>query len=145
MSRLDDLASQLGYKEACEILQQHVSGTKVTQDVLTIVVNEGVHHMPEEYLFGEVFYASAGNLNFSSEITVYEEYQNVLSNVARKLKSKPWKHIYIVPFGPSTLSMQIKLLVYRITRIDSIDLFYLGDGEYFTLELDQRNIIVSVD
>lgn len=143
MSRLNDLASQLGYEEACEILQQHVSVSRVSQDVLTIVVNQGVHHMPEKYLYGEVFYASEGNLDFSSEATVYEEYQNVLSNVARKLKSKSWKRIYIVPFGPSTLSMQIKLLVYRITRIESVDLFYSGDGEYFTLELDQRDIIVT--
>ena len=143
MSRLDDLADQIGYKEACEILQQHVAENKVAQDVLTIVVNQGVHHMPEEYLHGEVFYASEGNLDFSSKATVYEEFKNVLSKVASKLKSKQWKHIYILPFGPSTLSMQIKLLAYRITRIESVDLFYISHGEYFPVDLDQREIIVT--
>ncbi len=145
MSNLDDLVAQLGYDQACEILLQHTELDEINQaDVLTIVANRGVHHVPKNKLRGEIFYASEGNLDFSSQITVRSEIEKVLSNIARKLKSQNWKRIYIVPFGPNTLCMQIKLLVYRITRIESVDLFYTGSGEYIELEIRQRDIIVEV-
>ena len=41
--------------------------------------------------------------------------------------------------------MQIKLLVYRVTRIETIDVFYDGMGGYADLELQLRPIIVEAD
>ena len=145
MSNLDDLVAKLGYDQACEILLQHTELGEITQtNVLTIVANRGVHYVPKNNLRGEIFYASEGNLDFSSQVTVHSEFKNVLSNIARKLKSQNWKRIYIVPFGPNTLCMQIKLLVYRITGMESVDLFYTDSGEYIELEIKQRDIIVEV-
>ena len=146
MLDLMDLIEQVGEEQARAILERHLELEKYERgDTLTIVVNKGVHHLPEEKLRGTVFYASEGNLDFSSTGSVHEEFERVLGNVTRILKCKRWKQVFILPFGPCALSMQIKLLVYRITRIESIELFYLGEGEYMDLEVTQRNIIVGTE
>lgn len=144
MTDLLDLVEHLGEEKACDILREYLKrGDGQSENVLTIVVNRGVHHLPEENVRGTVFYASEGNLDFSDAGSVQKEFKKVLEDVARILKSKNWKQVFIVPFGPCALSMQIKLLIYRITRIESVDIFYLGEGAYMDLEIKQRNIIVE--
>ncbi|NEN90215.1 MAG: hypothetical protein F6K48_15375 [Okeania sp. SIO3H1] len=68
------------------------------------------------------------------------EFNQILIKVAQKLKSKPWKKVYLVPFGPAVLSMQIKLLVYRILYIETIDFLYAGHGVYYDLDINLRVI-----
>jgi len=53
--------------------------------------------------------------------------------------------VYWVPFGPTTLSLQIKILVYRVTSIETIDGLYDGTGGYYELSFSQRGIIASTD
>jgi hypothetical protein len=143
MSKLEDLVKSVGYDRACEILEKAAGG--IAGSTLTIVANKGVHHLPDECVRGEIFYASEGNLDFSSIDAVRKQYVDILAKLASKLKSASWKEIYIVPFGHNTLSMQIKLLVYRVTRIETTDLFYDGKGGYCDLSIDQREIIVLSD
>lgn len=143
MSKLNRLVAQIGDEKACQILEEHSANSDSPENTLTIIVNRGVHHMPKEYAIGEVYFASDGNLDFSSKASVHSEHERVLSGVAQKLKSKRWQRVYLVPFGPNTLSMQIKLLVYRITRIETQDLFYVGGGEYFCLDIKQRDLIID--
>ena len=146
MVELQDLIEQVGEEKARAILEKYLEQEHhEDEDILTIVVNKGVHHLPEEKLRGSVFYASEGNLDFSSIDSVQEEFEKILEDLTRILKSRSWKKVFILPFGPSVLSMQIKLLVYRITRIESIELFYLGESEYIDLEIKQRNIIVGTE
>ena len=146
MVDLLDLIEQVGEERACSILQRHLELDRHdNEEVLTIVVNKGVHHLPLDMLKGTVFFASEGSLDFSSVGSVQDEFQRIVEDVARILKSRSWKRVFILPFGPCALSMQIKLLVYRITRIESVELFYLGEGEYMELELKQRNIIVGTE
>ena len=146
MCDLADLIKRLGEEEAFCILREHVERkTLGKEDVLTIVVNKGVHHLPKKYLRGSVFYASEGNLDFSSPRSVEVEFERVLVDVTRILKERSWKQVFVLPFGPCALSMQIKLLVYRITRIESVEIFHLGQGEYMDLEIKQRHIIVDTE
>ena len=146
MVDLVDLIKRLGEEEAFDILREHAEQKKPREeDVLTIVVNRGVHHLPEKHLRGAVFYASKGNLDFSSPRSVEKEFEQVLVDVTRILKERRWKQVFVLPFGPCALSMQIKLLVYRITRIETIDIFHLGEGEYMDLEIRQRHIIVDTE
>ena len=146
MTDINEIVSKLGHDKAYEILLQYLAEeTEKKNNILTIVVNRGVHHLPTKFLRGSIYYASEGNLDFSTSESVQTEFINILERVAKKLKSQKWKEIYIVPFGPSALCMQIKLLVYRITKIESADLFYMGRGEYIDLEIDQRSVIVSVE
>lgn len=113
------------------------------EGVLTIIANAGVHHLPNELQKGETFVASRGNLDFSSEKAVVDQYESILSDLARFLKARTWKTVYLIPFGHSTLSLQIKILVFRITRIETIDMFYHSDIGYFPLKLDIRKIITE--
>ena len=69
-------------------------------------------------------------------------YTLVLNRLAEKLFERSWKRIYLVPTGPTTLILQIKLLVYHITRISTVDLFY-SKGDYFEIELDYRSYLNS--
>ena len=132
---------ELGPKRALEILtsaQNSESG-----DVLTIISNEGAHRLPSEFRRGMVYAASSGMLDFSTSTRVHEQFDQILERLATLLKSRTWSKVYlVVPFGHATLSMQIKLLVYRITRLETVDLFYDGKGGYFDLELELRPIIV---
>ncbi|WP_163783782.1 hypothetical protein [Myxococcus vastator] len=108
---------------------------------LTIISNVGIHPLPSEILQGEVFLASEGNLDFSSMNVIASQYADILTRLSQKLKSQEWTNIYILPFGHCTLSMQIKLLVYRVTRIEAKEIFHLGGGKYDILAIDQRPII----
>jgi hypothetical protein len=131
---------ELGPKRALEILtsaQNSQSG-----DILTIISNEGAHLLPFTFRRGMVYAASSGKLDFSSSTRVHEQFDQILERLATLLKSLIWSKVYVVPFGHAALSMQIKLLVYRITRLETVDLFYDGKGGYFDLELELRQIIV---
>lgn len=112
------------------------------EGVLTILANKGVHHVPSSIVRGELFVASEGSLDFSCKESVLNEYEKILRALAMKLKESAWKEIYLIPFGHSTLSMQIKLLVYRVTHIETQDVFYTKDGKYYDLCVDLRSIIV---
>jgi hypothetical protein len=138
--RLTKLVKLLGEERAVQALEKATSSTKIRSE-LTIVANAGVHHLPDEILRGRVYVASEGNLNFSSIETVHSEYEHVLRNLATVLKSQKWRRIYLIPFGPTTLSLQIKIVVYRVTALETIDWFYDGRGEYFELTFPQRQII----
>src|SRR5262249_4498913 len=110
-----------GKTKVLQLLSSVAEMNAVEEDTLTIVVNEGVHHLENRYKRGDVFTSSRGSLDFSSAESVHAEYQRVLKATAQKLKSRSWRHVYVVPFGPATLSMQIKLLVYRVCGLQSID------------------------
>jgi hypothetical protein len=140
---LRELITRLGEKRALQILQEAEGHSSA--ETLTIIANEGVHHLPDSMKRGHVHVASHGNLDFSTISTVQTEYSRILSDLAHLLKQRTWKRIYLVPFGPSTLSMQIKLLVYRITRIETADVFYDGKGNYFDLFIAQRDLIIEAE
>jgi hypothetical protein len=82
-------------------------------------------------------------LDFSSIAAVKRQYEEILGGLAALLKKRTWTRIYLVPFGPSTLCMQIKLLVFRVTRLETVDVFYDGRGNYADLEILQRQLIVQ--
>jgi hypothetical protein len=140
---LQELVARLGEKRALQILIEAEGHSRA--ETLTIIANEGVHHLPDTMRRGHIYVASHGNLDFSTISTVQAEYSRILTDLAHLLKQRTWKRIYVVPFGPSTLSMQIKLLVYRITRIETTDLFYDGKGNYFDLFIAQRDLIVEAE
>ena len=110
-------------------------------EILTIVTNKGVHFIDEEQLRGRVIYASEGQLDLSSAKVIHEQYRAALSYVAEIVKSKHWHQIYLLPTGPSTLSLNIKALVRQITGKDSVDLFTdRVSGKTWEIELDVRAI-----
>lgn len=135
---VDKLISQRGPDKAARVLASILEDAE--QSTLTIIPNMGIHRIPERYLRGKTFVASEGNLNFSSRRSIEQEYKKILRNLKDELLSQSWKKIYLIPTGHVTLSLQIKLAVYQLTRINTIDLFYLN-GKYFELAFDSRDLI----
>jgi hypothetical protein len=140
----EECLDKLGYEKLKEELSRILS-IHNKDDILTIIANEGVHPHSLIHDRGEVYIASRGNLDFSSKEKVEKEFEIVLSELALKLKSKMWKKVYLVPFGPSVLAMQIKLLVYRILHIETIDVLHAGNGVYYDVEINQRDIAINSD
>lgn len=118
---------------------------KQESQVLTIIVNAGVHPVLAEHKRGEVFIASSGNIDFSSKKNIENEFREILLNVAKKLQSQNWNKIYIVPYGPSVLSMLIKNLVYRVLYINTVDILHVGSGVHYDIDFDLREIAIEAD
>lgn len=108
--------------------------------ILTIIANGGVHPLQELHKRGEIFIASVGNMDFSNRESSENELRQALVNVAVKLKSEAWSKVYVVPFGPSVLSMLIKSLVYKILNQETIDVLHAGSGVHFDISIDTRAI-----
>jgi hypothetical protein len=109
---------------------------------LTIIANSGMHSIPEEFIHGEKYVVSHGNLDLSSLESIESSYTLALRSLADKLRQRTWKNIFLIPTGPTTLTLQIKLLVYHVTRLSTIDLHY-SQGKYFELDLNYRSYLAS--
>ena len=141
---LDQCVSKLGeeaVEKALQLLVAEESGPDASQ-VLTIVANAGVHKIPDSYLRGEVYVASRGNWRADNEETLNSQVSQILTGVARKLKEQQWRRVYLIPTGHPAVSMNIKLLVYRAIRLNTIDWVYIN-GEYYSLRIDQREISIE--
>lgn len=110
--------------------------------ILTIIANAGVHEIPKAYLRGEVYEASRGDWDAKTEEALLLELSRILTGLAKKLRSRPWKHVYLIPTGHPIVSLQIKSMVYRLLRLNTIDLYYKA-GAYFEIDLDQRAIALG--
>jgi hypothetical protein len=127
-----------------EFIQSAIAESEDTHaGALTIVCNAGIHPIPSDFVFGELYIASKGNLDFSSIETINAAYDQIIIRLHEKLMEKRWKEIYVFPFGHSTLAMNIKLAVYRTLRIETVDIFYFGNGEYGLLKRDTRKLLVE--
>src|SRR2546426_12578357 len=79
-----------------------------TEATLTIIANAGVHPIPDAYLRGDVYSASYGNWNVSSQGAVEAEFKRILGELGRKLTERQWKRIYLILTGHPALAIQIK-------------------------------------
>ena len=136
------LVREMGSANAKRAIRTLIPG-KPRSDILTIVSNEGIHHLPRELRRGTVLAASRGNLPIDDPKKLRTEYEKILKRVAKVLRSKTWSRIYLVPFGHSTLCMLLKLLVYRVTSIETTDLLYDGKGNYHDLQFNIRKLVAD--
>jgi hypothetical protein len=143
MESLSKLLSQsvetLGTERIEEILREALDAHENQSNSLTIIANSGMHEIPNRFIHGELYIASSGNLNFDTKESITEEYKKILVDLKKKLLEKEWKRVYLVPTGHVTLALQIKLLIYHVLRIGSIDLFY-SKGDYHELEIGHRSL-----
>lgn len=145
ITALEAALSTAGRDKVLQTLSALAEIESQESNILTIIMNEGVHYLPDEYKRGEVFVASQGSFDLSSHESVHEEFWQVLRATARKLKSRAWKRVYIVPFGPTPLSMQVKLLVYRVCGIESIEVMQVSGGLRLDVSIPLRELIVKSD
>ncbi|MBD3617856.1 MAG: hypothetical protein HUJ28_00025 [Chromatiales bacterium] len=139
---LEEALRSVGEGRLVEELTRLSKSAVENEGTLTIIANAGVHHLPEKLLRGQVFNASEGTLNFTSQESTKKEFEMILKKLAVKLKERDWKRVYLIPFGPANLSMLLKLLVYRVTHIETIDMFYCN-GEYMELDIQIRPLVVD--
>ena len=135
-SLLEAAIKNIGLERAKDLLREaaHTPEDKT----LTIIANQNAHHIPAKYLRGEVYVASKGNIDFSSLSAIEGQYVEIIERLKKKLMRKAWSKVYLIPTGHPTLSLQIKSAVYRITRLDTTDLFY-SNGEYYDITINWRD------
>jgi len=147
MSRSDlhdllDEALKVRGRDSVEAALQSLVASPVAGRVLTIIANAGVHQIPAPHLRGEVYEASRGDWDATSQESLIAEISRILLRLVLKLKSAPWERIYLIPTGHPVLSLQIKAMVYRILRLNTIDLYYKA-GTYLDVDIDQRAIALD--
>jgi len=136
-----DLVKKFIDEHGEEELKRYLENRLSSQDsVLTLIGNEGAHSIPKQYLHGEVYVVTTGNLDLSSKESTLAEYKKALSLLIAKLKEKQWSKVYLVPTGHTTLVLQVKVIVYNILRMGTVDVFY-SKGQYFEVDIDYRDLL----
>ena len=133
---LDQAVAEHGARRVRNALKSLIVDSR--NNVLTIIANAGRHNVPQKYLRGEIFVASEGNIDFSSHMKIKNVLSLIILRLNTKLLQNTWTKIYLIPTGHPTLSLQLKIAVYRVTRLNTTDLFYLN-GRYFDIDFDMRN------
>jgi hypothetical protein len=139
---LDEAVRARGTEQVAAALESLVMPNASDVGVLTIIANAGVHEIPAAYLRGEIYEASRGDWDASTEGALLLELNGILSRLVSKLRSEQWNRVYLIPTGHPVLSLQIKAMVYRLLRFNTIDLYYKA-GTYFEVNLDQRAIALA--
>jgi len=139
---LDEVLKARGAEQVVAVLEGLRRNNLLEPTVLTIIANAGVHEIPQLYLRGDVYEASRGDWDASTEEALLLELKAILSRLARKLRSRRWTSVYLIPTGHPVLSLQIKAMVYRLLRFNTIDLYHKA-GVYFEVNLDQRAIALD--
>ncbi|MBW7568474.1 hypothetical protein KIF53_20895 [Chromobacterium subtsugae] len=137
---LEKLVEKVGEESATSILKKEMN---VEVHELTIISNLSHHHIPDFYLRGDVFVASEGNVDLFGSDVIELSLARILLKVKDKLMERSWKRIYFIPTGHPIISLQIKLLIYQVTRLNSIDLLYL-DGNFVDVDMNIRELELVV-
>jgi hypothetical protein len=139
---LDEVLKARGAEQVVAVLEGLRNNNLLEPTVLTIIANAGVHEIPQLYLRGDVYEASRGDWDASTEEALLLDLKAILSRLAGKLRSRRWTSVYLIPTGHPILSLQIKAMVYRLLRFNTIDLYHKA-GTYFEVNLDQRAIALD--
>ena len=110
----------------------------------TIVVNQGMHTIPDHLIVGEKFIFYEGSVDLSSEIALHRFTTSHLERLTVFLKSRKWKKVYLVLSGHVAMCVQVKLAVYRVTHVESVDWVFDGAGNYLKLDIPMRRILTSI-
>ena len=137
-----EIISKYGVSALKDIILNY-EDDRLDEGVLTIVSNFGMHPIPENFTFGELYIASNGSLDFSNIESVNRELDLIVVNLQKKLFERKWNKIYLIPFGHSVISLNIKMVVFRILRIETIDIFYFGEGKYGAIDRDTRRFLAD--
>lgn len=117
-----------------------ISRTKADRE-LTIIVNQGMHSIPDDIIRGDRLVFSEGTLDLSenmAESTVAELMRAAHVVLSRRL----WNKVYIIPSGHPLLVVAATMICYRTVRIDPIVVSYF-EGEYLDVPLHVRRSIFA--
>lgn len=137
---LIDLIKSHGFEAVAEVVREKAREYK-NDCVCTIIVNEGIHQFPHHILNGDIYIFSRGSMSMDSQVSLESDLLFHINKLAKFLRSKKWVKVYIVISGHAVLCMQVKLAVYRVTRIESTDWVYDGNGRYIEVNIPMRKAI----
>ena len=110
-------------------------------DTCTILINEGLHNFPNHLFVGEKYVFYRGSIDLSSEKNLESMLRERIDELKSFLRKRKWKQIFIVVSGHAAVCMQVKLAVYRVTHIETVDWVFDGAGNYLRLELPLRELL----
>lgn len=139
--KLRELYSMYGH-EAVNSKFRLIDREFFRDDVCTIVVNSGIHRFPDHVLVGEVFVFSQGNIDMESAEAISLEIQSHSRRLVQFLTSKRWRDVRILISGHAILCMFVKIVVHKITGIDTIDIVF-NQGSYIDVHVPIRELITS--
>ncbi len=111
---LDQAVQSSGNDRVVAALENLAATDQPEKGVLTIVSNAGIHSIPEAFLRGEIYEASRGDWDVSTEEALKTELTRILARLVIKLHRGHWRRVYLIPTGHPILSLQIKTMVYRV-------------------------------
>lgn len=132
---IDNLLEKYSESEIKKALSR--SKKKAGEKSLTVVVNFGMHSLPEDILRGDVLFFSEGNLDLSPE-GISDTFEGLSKRAVRFLRGKIWQNIYIIPSGHPALVVLATMVTYRVTRVDPTVVYYI-DGHYNDIKLNIRS------
>lgn len=140
-AKLSELIEKYSIKNVRDAVnkQLHIQ----TRRELTVVVNFGMHALPENVIRGDAFYFSEGNVDLSED-NVDKTISQLTKRATKFLRGKIWSEVYLIPSGHPLLVVLATLIVYRVTRVNPTILYYVN-GEYFEVKLDVRKDAVGVN
>jgi hypothetical protein len=131
---IDDLVAKYPESEIKRALNR--SRKRHGERALTVVVNFGMHSLPEDILRGDVLFFSEGNVDLSSD-GIYATFEALSKRAVKYLRSKIWEKVYLIPSGHPALVVLATMVTYRVTRLDPTIVYYM-DGNYNDVKLDIR-------
>jgi len=110
---------------------------------LTIVSDEMMHRVPQDLIIGEKYVFSKELLDASSNAALELGLRERLKDLFVLLKSRRWNSVRLVFSGHALLSAHVKLLVYRVTHLETEDYAYFGESGYRRIKLNLRRDLQS--
>ncbi|MFT0876812.1 hypothetical protein VRZ08_09635 [Rhodopseudomonas sp. G2_2311] len=123
-----------------ELISSRVS-SKPPSQVLTIVCDDTIHRIPPEILQGEVFVFSSGNFDTTNSATITGYLERRINALCDTLNKQTWTNIRLVYSGHAILAATAKLVVYRVTHIETDDVLYFGGQGYLEIGLRLRQLL----
>ena len=116
-----------------------------SESTCTIIINKGIHSFPDSLLVGEVYIFSDTSVPMESGLAIERWIVTRIKKLKKFLMKKKWSKVYLLISGHAAVCMQVKLAVYRVTHIETIDLAFDGKGNYLPVSIPMRKILTSVE
>ena len=109
---------------------------------LTVIVNSGMHSIPEDVIRGDVFVFSEGQVDLTGD-GIDRVLDALIKRAHSFLSGGNWNKVYIIPSGHPLLVVVATLVTFRSTRIDPVIVAYLGSENYVDFDSNIRERIFS--
>lgn len=138
---VDRFVSQYSEDELCAYLEKRISGQ---YDVLTIIGDRTLHKIQEDLIEGTVFDFNNGSIDASSDDAVKKHMISALMRLYDILKSRNWGKVKLIYSGHALFTAHIKIMVYRILHLDTVDVAFFGADGYRTVSINLREEISKI-